>query len=204
MWPKPITASCVSRTIVEFGSLHILVNNAGTNPRAAGLAPVGQGNLTNFWQISPQAWNQVVAVNLSGPFLMARAGVEHMLAQRWGRIIGVTTSLDTMYRKGGVPYGPSKAGHEALVATMAQELEGTGVTANVLVPGGATNTNLIAPDTEYDRAALIQPEVMQAPAVWLASDASCACNGQRVIAYSGCAPPGLDIPGSGRSFLSGS
>jgi NAD(P)-dependent dehydrogenase (short-subunit alcohol dehydrogenase family) len=174
----------VHRTIVEFGTLQILVNNAGTNPRAAGLAPVGRGHLTNFWQISPDAWSRVVAVNLSGPFLMARAVMEHMLAQRWGRIIGVTTSLDTMYRKGGVPYGPSKAGHEALVAAMAQELEGTGVTANVLVPGGATNTNLLAPDTEYDRAALIQPEVMQAPAVWLGSDASHACNGQRVIAYN--------------------
>ena len=88
-----------------------------------------------------------------------------------------------MYRKGGAPYGPSKAGHEALVATLAQELEGTSVTANVLVPGGATNTNLIAPDAPYDRAALIQPEVMQAPAVWLASEASHACNGRRLIAY---------------------
>ena len=114
---------------------------------------------------------------------MARAAVGHMLAQGSGRIIGVTTSMDTMYRKGGAPYGPSKAGHEALVALMAQELEGTGVTANVLVPGGATNTNLIAPDTPYDRATLIQPEVMQAPVVWLASDASQACNGRRLIAY---------------------
>jgi NAD(P)-dependent dehydrogenase (short-subunit alcohol dehydrogenase family) len=173
----------VRRTVAAFGGLHILVNNAGTNPRAAGLAPVQQAGLVNFWQISPEAWSRVVAVNLSGPFLMARAVMEHMLAQRWGRIIGVTTSLDTMYRKGGVPYGPSKAGHEALVAAMAQELEGTGVTANVLVPGGATNTNLIAPDPGYDRAALIQPEVMQAPAVWLASDASHACSGRRLIAY---------------------
>ena len=73
---------------------------------------------------------------------MARAAVIHMLDQGWGRIIGVTTSMDTMWRKGGAPYGPSKAGHEALVAIMAQELEGTGVTANVLVPGGATYTNM--------------------------------------------------------------
>jgi NAD(P)-dependent dehydrogenase (short-subunit alcohol dehydrogenase family) len=176
-------AQVVRRTIAELGGLHILVNNAGTNPRAAGLASTGQGNITNFWDISPEAWNRVVAVNFSGPFLMARAVVGHMLAQGWGRIIGVTTSMDTMYRKGGAPYGPSKAGHEALVATMAQELEGTDVTANVLVPGGATNTNLIAPDAPYDRATLIQPEVMQAPAVWLASEASHAFNGRRVIAY---------------------
>jgi len=45
----------------------------------------------------PSAWSRVVAVNLSGPFLMARAVMEHMLAHRWGRIIGVTTSLDTMF-----------------------------------------------------------------------------------------------------------
>ena len=64
---------------------------------------------------------------------------------------------------------------------MAQELEGAGVTANVLVPGGATNTNLIA-QIPYARAALIQPEVMQAPAVgW--RPASPACNGRRLIAY---------------------
>lgn len=177
-------AQAVRRTIAELGGLHILVNNAGTNPRAAGLTPAGQSSIPNFWQLSPDAWSRVVAVNLSGPFFMARAVVGHMLAQGWGRIIGVTTSLDTMYRKGGAPYGPSKAGHEALIATMAQELEGTGVTANVLVPGGATNTNLIAPDAGYDRAALIQPEVMQIPAVWLASDASQAVNGRRIIAYN--------------------
>ena len=176
-------AQAVRRTIAELGGLHILVNNAGTNPRAAGLASTGQGSMTHVWEVSPEAWNRVVAVNFSGPFVMARAVVGTMLAQGWGRIIGVTTSLDTMYRQGGAPYGPSKAGHEALVATLAQELEGTGVTANVLVPGGATNTNRIAPDAPYDRAALIQPEVMQAPAVWLASEGSRACNGRRLIAY---------------------
>lgn len=169
----------VQQTIAALGGLHILVNNAGTNPRAAGLETAGQ----NFWQLSPAAWTRVVAVNLSGAFFMARAVVGHMMAQGWGRIIGVTTSMDTMYRKGGAPYGPSKAGHEALVATMAQELEGTGVTANSLVPGGATNTNLIAPDAPYDRTALIQPEVMQVPGVWLASEASDGFNGRRLIAY---------------------
>ena len=170
----------VARTISELGGLHILINNAGTNPRASGLASAGQ---TGFWDNSPEAWSRVVAVNFSGPFFMARAVVGHMMTQGWGRIIGVTTSMDTMYRKGGSPYGPSKAGHEALVATMAQELEGTGVTANVLVPGGVTNTNMIAPVPEDAKAELIQPEVMQAPVVWLASEESKETNGQRLIAY---------------------
>ena len=114
---------------------------------------------------------------------MSRATAPHLLAQGWGRLISVTTSLDTMIRGHNAPYGPSKAGHEAFVATMAQELEGTGVTANVLVPGGVTNTNMVAADTAPDRAALIQPEVMQAPVIWLASESSSEINGQRLIAY---------------------
>ena len=170
----------VSRTVAELGGVHILVNNAGTNPRVLGLGPAAR---TNFWETSPEAWTKVVAINFSGQFFMARAVVTHMLAQEWGRIIGVTTSLDTMYRQMGSPYGPAKAGHEALIATMAGELEGTGVTANVLVPGGPTNTNLIARDTEYPRGELIQPEAMQAPVVWLASDQSKEVNGRRFIAY---------------------
>ena len=170
----------VSRTVAELGGVHILVNNAGANPRVLGL---GSAARTNFWETSPEAWTKVVAINLSGQFFMARAIVTHMLAQQWGRIIGVTTSLDTMYRQMGSPYGPSKAGHEALIATMAGELDGTGVTANVLVPGGPTNTNLIARDTGYDRGELIQPEAMQAPVVWLASDQSKEVNGRRFIAY---------------------
>ena len=172
----------VSTTISDLGGLHILVNNAGTNPRAAGLLPGDLESFSNFWDITPEAWMRVVAVNFSGPFLMSRAVVAHMMAQRWGRIIGVTTSMDTMIRERGAPYGPSKAGHEALVAMMARELEGTGVTANVLVPGGATNTNLIAPDTQRSGSELIQPEIMQAPVVWLASDESNEFNGMRVIA----------------------
>ena len=170
----------VGWTVAELGGVHILVNNAGTNPRVLGMGPAAR---TNFWETSPEAWSKVVAINFSGQFFMARAVVTHMLAQQWGRIIGVTTSLDTMYRQMGSPYGPAKAGHEALIATMAGELEGTGVTANVLVPGGPTNTNLIARDKPYDRGDLIQPEAMQAPVVWLASDQSKEVNGRRFIAY---------------------
>ena len=174
----------VAATIAQLGGLHILVNNAGTNPRAAGLGTASGTTPSNFWENSPEAWNRVVAVNLSGNFYMARAAVVHMLEQGWGRIIGVTTSMDTMWRKGGAPYGPSKAGHEALVAIMAQELEGTGVTANVLVPGGATYTNMTYRGDPSLRDQLIQAEVMQEPVVWLASDDSAEFTGRRIIAYN--------------------
>ncbi|MGE4055523.1 MAG: SDR family NAD(P)-dependent oxidoreductase, partial [Vicinamibacterales bacterium] len=62
-------------------------------------------------------------------------------------------------------------------------LEDTGVTANILVPGGPCNTNFFtSKKTEAERAAMIQPEVMGPPAVWLSSDASGSFNGRRIIA----------------------
>ena len=170
----------IELTIKELGGLHILVNNAGIAPRNM---LMGGETKNNFWEVSPQEWDRVVAVNSSGPFYMTRTAVPHMLTQGWGRIIGVTTSMNTMYREGGTPYGPSKAAHEALVAMASRELEGTGVTVNVLVPGGMASTDLIPDDADHERASMIQPEVMQAPVVWLASEASDGINGQRFIGY---------------------
>ena len=170
----------IQRTIEELGGLHILVNNAGIAPRNM---LMGGKTSNNFWEISADEWDRVVSVNSSGPFYMTRTVVPHMLTQGWGRIIGVTTSMNTMYREGGAPYGPSKAAHEALVAMASRELEGTGVTVNVLVPGGMASTDLIPDDTDHQRENMIEPEVMQAPVVWLASDASDGINGQRFIGY---------------------
>jgi NAD(P)-dependent dehydrogenase (short-subunit alcohol dehydrogenase family) len=104
-----------------------------------------------------------------------------MLAQRWGRIINVTTSLDTMWRNGIQPYGGSKAANEALVTALAADLEGTGVTANVLVPGGAANTRMVPEHSSPNRSALIQPDVMVPPLLWLCSGESDGVNGQRFI-----------------------
>lgn len=162
----------VRAAIDGLGGLHIVINNAGISPRS----PAG----SSFWDLSVENWTRTIATNLSGPFQMARAAAPHLRAQGWGRIIGVTTSFDTMLRS--APYGPSKAGHEALVAVMARELEGSGVTANVLVPGGATVTNMTSHDPGRDTSGMLQPEVMQAPVVWLASEASNGFTGRRIIA----------------------
>ncbi len=109
---------------------------------------------------------------------MTRAALPGMLERGWGRIVNVTTSLDTMINPGLGPYGPAKAATEALTSILAFELEETGVTANVLVPGGRANTRMIPADGKYtDRNFLIQPEVMRAPIVWLASRATDEVNG---------------------------
>ena len=169
------------RTVQEalngLGGLDILVNNAGISPA---FTNVRASRNQNFWEIDPALWTRMIAVNLGGAFLMSRAVVPHLLKQKWGRIISVTTSLDTMIRGHNAPYGPSKAGNEALAAVMASDLKGTGVTVNVLVPGGATDTNFIPFLPETNRSNLINPEVMAEPVVWLASDASSETNGTRI------------------------
>ena len=163
----------VAAAVSALGGLHVLINNAGINPR---FEPGADGPV--YSQITPDAWLRTMAVNVNGPFFMARAATPHLLRQGWGRIIGITTSLDTMIR--GAPYGPSKAAHEAFIAVMARELAGTGVTANVLIPGGGVATNMTA--GVRNPADQLRPEVMQAPAVWLASEASNGLNGRRFVA----------------------
>ena len=137
----------VENIVNTFGSVHILINNAGImipsemvkNSKSINNKPY----VANFWDIPSRTWSKVIDVNVNGTFNMVRATVGHMISQKWGRIIGITTSLDTMYSKGMAPYGPSKAAHEAFIGLMARELEGTGVTANALIPGGTTDTNLL-------------------------------------------------------------
>ena len=94
--------------------------------------------------------------------------VRYMLARKAGRIITVTTSLGTMVRAGYLLYGASKAAAEAAMAVLSNDLVGTGVTANVLVPGGVTNTPLVGDDAG-DRDRMLQPDVMVPPLLYLVS-----------------------------------
>jgi len=111
--------------------------------------------------------------------MMARAVLPHMLAAKAGRIITVTTSLGTMVREGYLLYGASKAAAEAAMAGLSADLKGTGVTSNVLVPGGVTNTPLVG-EHAGDRSRMLQPEIMVPPLLWLVSDAAAAVNGRPV------------------------
>jgi NAD(P)-dependent dehydrogenase (short-subunit alcohol dehydrogenase family) len=86
---------------------------------------------------------------------LANAVVPEMMHQGWGRIVNVTTSLGTMLNAGSPTYGPSKAALEALSAIMAKDLDGTGVTVNVSVPSGVTDTPMISNEAGFDRAKLI-------------------------------------------------
>jgi NAD(P)-dependent dehydrogenase (short-subunit alcohol dehydrogenase family) len=170
----------VRATTERFGRLDILLNNAGINMSV--YRDPSARDPVKFWEVKPEQFRRIIEVNVVAAFLMTRAALVPMFNQHWGRIVNVTTSLDTMYRGGIQPYGGSKAANEAHLLAFAQELEGTGVTANVLVPGGAANTRMVSPGQEPNRDKLISPEIMVAPLVWLCSNASDGTSGQRFIA----------------------
>ncbi len=171
----------VSAVISKLGRIDILVNNA-----ARGMKFVSENFMTepkSFWESDPDSWRNVINTNVNGVYLMTRAVVPHMLERKYGRIINISINHETMKRKGFTPYGPSKAALESMSAIWAQELEGTGVTLNMLLPGGATLTGMI-PESfpESQRSRLINPAVMGPPAVFLASDYAKDVNGQRIVA----------------------
>jgi NAD(P)-dependent dehydrogenase (short-subunit alcohol dehydrogenase family) len=162
------------------GRIDILVNNAG----------IGQGSIRadqrrnplRFWEITPEQWSRFLAVNATAPLMMARAAAPHMMRAGRGRIVTVTTSLGTMLREGYILYGASKAAAEAATAVMAADLAGTGVTANVLVPGGMTDTRIVPEAAVSDRSRLLRPEIMAPPLLWLVSDAAAGVTGRRFLA----------------------
>jgi NAD(P)-dependent dehydrogenase (short-subunit alcohol dehydrogenase family) len=176
------TADCrraVGQIVDACGRLDILVNCAGVGMRLA--APQQQLRV-KFFEADPDGWQRIVAINSIGAFLMARFAVEPMLRNGWGRIINVTTSFDTMLAGGFSAYGASKAALEAVSASFAKDLDGSGVTVNILVPGGPTNTPGFFPPGQPRPPILLEPEVMAVPIVWLASAQSDGISGCRFIA----------------------
>jgi NAD(P)-dependent dehydrogenase (short-subunit alcohol dehydrogenase family) len=162
----------------RFGRIDILVNNAGIGPGT--IRPDSWQRPLKFWEITPDQWRRFIAVHTTAPLTLANAIVPEMMHRGWGRIVNVTTSLGTMINPGFPTYGPSKAALEALSAIMAKDLAGTGVTVNVLVPGGITNTPMVS-ESGFDRAKMIQPEVMAPPLLWLVSDAAGNVTGRRFL-----------------------
>jgi NAD(P)-dependent dehydrogenase (short-subunit alcohol dehydrogenase family) len=157
----------------------VLINNAGVGLGV--IRPNYHTEPINFWDVEAAQWSAVMAINTTPTFLLARAYVPGMLRRGWGRVVTVTTSLGSMLRRGYVPYGPSKAALEALTACISKDVDGKGVTSNVLIPGGITNTGLV-PDGAFERDQLLQPEIMLAPLAFLLSDDGAAVNGRRFVA----------------------
>jgi gluconate 5-dehydrogenase len=171
----------VDRVWAGLGGLDVLVNNAGI-----GMRTVNPRFLTDpqpFWAVSPDAFRDLVATNLTGYFLVGRAVVRRFLSAGGGRVVNVSMNHSTMNRKGFVPYGPARSGAEALARIMAADLGSSGVTANILLPGGATATGMIPEDFPPEqRAQLLDPAVMGPPIRWLCSPQAAGVHDERIVA----------------------
>lgn len=170
----------VDRTLSAFGAVDALVNCAGVSISI--IRPGFRSDKVMFWDVPDDKWQTMFDINVTAPFMLAKAAVPHMIAQNWGRIVNVTTSLDTMIRPSWTPYGPSKAALEAATANWAGDLQDTGVTVNVLIPGGPANTNFVPGISDEERAKLVQPDVMGEPIKWLLSTASDGVTARRFLA----------------------
>jgi gluconate 5-dehydrogenase len=173
-------AAAVEEAWSRLGGIDMLVNNAGIGMRTVN--PRFMTHPQSFWEVPADGFRAVIETNLTGYFLVAREVTPRMLAAGGGRIVNISVSQSTMSRKGFVPYGPSRAGSEALSRVMAADLRDTGVTVNLLLPGGATVTGMLPADAVSEGHRFLSPEVMGPPIVWLASADAAGVHDQRIVA----------------------
>lgn len=158
----------------RFDHLDMLVNNAGIGSNAPGLADLPADH--RFYDIPASTVRMVFDTNVLGHFMVASRFVPLMVKRGKGRLVYTSTSDATMTRPGQLPYGPSKAGAEAMTKIMADELAETGVTVNVICPGGFTDTGMAGAGVkeffESKGMPVLKPTVMNKVILFLASDAS--------------------------------
>ena len=114
--------SAIDQTASHFGRFDILVNNAG----------VLRDNL--LFKMSDSDWDTVMNVHLKGAFLCSRAAQKHMVQQKYGRIVSLS-STSALGNRGQANYSTAKAGLQGLTRTLAVELGPFGITANAVAPG---------------------------------------------------------------------
>jgi NAD(P)-dependent dehydrogenase (short-subunit alcohol dehydrogenase family) len=161
----------VDEAISQWGRIDILVNNAATN-------------LPNIdvVDMEPDAWRRVVDVNLTGPFLCARAVLPKMIEQGSGSIVNISSIGGRHGSKGRGPYRAAKAGLINLTETLAAENFTHGVRVNCVCPGGVETEMLSVIGASMDRQ-LMTPDEMANVVLYLASDDSSAITGTSVDAF---------------------
>jgi 3-oxoacyl-[acyl-carrier protein] reductase len=168
----------------RFGSVDILVNNAGLTFTYIDPARFRRPTPQHFWEVDDEIIENVIATNFLVADRLSRRVIPAMLERGWGRIVNVTTKLDTMNRLGTHPYGASKAALEMATEVWAKDAAGTGLTINIVNPGAGANTPGMADEMrEMSRdgraARLVEPEEMVPPLLYVVSREADAVNGYR-------------------------
>ncbi len=163
--PASIEAA-VKGALAAHGEIHVLVNNAG----------VTEDNL--ILRMGREAWDRVLATNLTGVFLLTQAVVKGMVRKRYGRIVNVTSVVGLMGNAGQANYAASKAGLVGLTKSVARELASRNITCNAVAPGfvATAMTDRMTDDAKAKMTAQIPlerlgtPEDVAAAVAYLASD----------------------------------
>jgi gluconate 5-dehydrogenase len=167
----------------RFDRLDMLVNNAGIGNNAPGMESLPEDR--RFYDIPLSAVRAVIETNLTGFFLVSSKFVPLMVGQGCGSLVYVSTSAETMTRKGQLPYGPSKAGAEAMSAIMAEELRDAGIAVNIICPSGFTDTDMAPAGTKEffrkNNLPILPPTILNRTILFLASPASRGITGEKLI-----------------------
>lgn len=113
----------VGEIVRRLGRIDILVNNAGI------------GSVSPLWETPTDVWDDIMAVNLRGVFLCSKHVVPHMISQRSGRIINISSVVGRQAQAMVSAYSTSKAGVIAMTVSLAKEVAGYGITVNAVCPG---------------------------------------------------------------------
>jgi len=163
------------------GQLDILVNNAG----------VTKDNI--FMRMKDEEWDDVIAINLTASFRLARACMRGMMKRRWGRIISITSVVGTMGNPGQANYAASKAGVTGMTKSIAQEVASRNITVNCIAPGFiATAMTDALNDAQQEKVNAMIPmgrmgssEEIAAAALYLASQEAAYVTGQTIHVNGG-------------------
>jgi NAD(P)-dependent dehydrogenase (short-subunit alcohol dehydrogenase family) len=172
IWADVSDPAQARRAIAEAGNPNVVVHVVGG---FEGGAPVSETDETT--------WDRMFQVNVRSAVSMFRAALPGMMAARNGRLIAIGSRVAVEPAGGVAAYGASKAALVHLVRTLALELNGTGVTANVILPGTIDTAANRKAMPKANTSAWVKPEAIAAVAGWLASPPAADVNGAAIPMY---------------------